>query len=69
LRAEFYNKKGNLYKELAQQEIEQIDGYWIPRITQMTDLTKSHSTIMELDEVAFDSGLEDSVFTKRYLQR
>ena len=69
VRAEFYNRKGTLYKELTQQDIQQVDGYWIPRITKMTDLVNNHSTSMELDEVAFDSGLEDSVFTTRYLQR
>ena len=69
IRAEFYNRKGKLYKELAQQGIQNIDGYWIPRQTQMKDLMKNHSTMMVLDEVTFDSGLSDSIFTKRYLQR
>jgi hypothetical protein len=35
----------------------------------MKDLIKNHSTMMVLDEVTFDSGLSDSIFTKRYLQR
>ena len=69
IRAEFYNRKGKLYKELAQQGIQNIDGYWIPRQTQMKDLMKNHSTTMVLDEVTFDSGLADSIFTQRYLQR
>lgn len=69
IRAELYNRKGKLCKELNQQTIQNIDGYWIPRQTQMKDLIKNHSTMMVLDEVTFDSGLSDSIFTKRNLQR
>ena len=69
IRAELYNRKGKLCKELTQQAIQNIDGYWIPRQTQMKDLMKNHSTMMVLDEITFDSGLSDSIFTKRYLQR
>jgi len=68
-RGELYNRKGKLYKELTQQNIENINGYWISRKTQMKDLMKNHSTTMILEEVTFDSGLADSIFTKRYLQR
>jgi outer membrane lipoprotein-sorting protein len=69
IRGELYDKKGKLYKELVQEDIQKIDGYWVPRQTEMKDLLKSHSTRMVLEEVTFDSGLSDSLFTTRYLQR
>ncbi len=66
---EFYDKASNLYKLMTRDKIEQVDGYWISRESEMEDLKAMHRTKMILLDVILDSGLSDDIFTKRYLSR
>jgi len=66
---EFYDRKGNLVKKMTSSTAEKVDGYWISRETEMIDLTQDHRSRMILDDIEFDTGLSDDVFTTRYLQR
>ncbi|RLI61871.1 MAG: hypothetical protein DRO88_12520 [Promethearchaeia archaeon] len=66
---EYYNKRGNLWKILTSDNIEEIGKYRIAMKMEMIDLEKSHSTKMTIDEIKLDSGLSDNIFTTRNLQR
>lgn len=70
-KVEFYEKETNSapQKILTAEKIEKIGKYWIPRKLTMQDLRKEHKTVLEMDNVQFDSGLADSLFTERNLQR
>ena len=35
----------------------------------MTDVQKEHKTVMTLEDIQFDVGLDDKTFTQRYLKR
>ncbi|MCD6374379.1 MAG: outer membrane lipoprotein-sorting protein [Caldisericaceae bacterium] len=35
----------------------------------LRNLKEDHKTIMNLENVEFDNGLKDKLFTKRYLKR
>ncbi|HUV08649.1 MAG TPA: outer membrane lipoprotein-sorting protein, partial [Spirochaetia bacterium] len=63
--SEMYDKKGKLYKKLLSAGIEKIDGYWVVKERQMIDLTNGHSTKMVMQDIRFDSGLSDELFTQR----
>jgi outer membrane lipoprotein-sorting protein len=66
---EFYDEKGVLVKVLTSRQIEELDGYLVAREMEMVDRKRNHRTIMVLEKVEFDTGLEDSFFSERYLSR
>jgi outer membrane lipoprotein-sorting protein len=35
----------------------------------MTDVQKKHKTIMTVEDIQFDVGLDEKTFTQRYLKR
>lgn len=69
LKREYYDENGQVYKTLHIDEFEQIDGYWVITNMIMKDLDRSHSTRLEMENVKFDTGLTDSFFSERQMQR
>ena len=59
---EYYDQRGEKFKE-AEYEYEKIGKYWNASKVVMTDLQKEHSTTILLDDVKFDQGIPDEVFT------
>lgn len=68
-RIEFFDRAERLYKRLTSSRIEKIDGYWVAREREMVDLIRDHRTSMIVQDIHFDSGLSDALFTERYLSR
>jgi outer membrane lipoprotein-sorting protein len=68
-RVELYDRGNNLRKVMTAEEIEKIDGYWTAKITIMEDIKIKHKTKMFLEEVEYDSGIKESIFTERYLEK
>ncbi len=69
LRIQFFDKKGALWKEMTQKQIKKVSSYWVSQSVIMRDLKKKHSTIMQMKDISFDTGLEDKEFSKRKLKR
>lgn len=65
---ELFDKNEKLWKTF-EGEYEQIQGYWTMTTLTMTDVQKKHKTIMKIEEIQFDVGLDDKTFTQRYLKR
>ena len=65
---EMMDENDKLWKTLEAKN-EQIQGYWTMAEITMTDVRKDHKTIMKMEDLKFDVGLEDSMFTQRYLKR
>ncbi len=63
-----FDKNKKLWKTF-EGEYEQIQGYWTMKTLTMTDVKKKHKTIMEMEDIEFDVGLDDKIFTQRYLKR
>lgn len=68
-KVEFYDKNNKLIKILKNLKISKHKGYWYAGVALMEDLEEHHSTKMILEEVVFDSGLSDKLFTQRQLIR
>ena len=66
---EYYDKGGNLWKVMERRKINKIGKYWFSMEFEIKDLKEEHSTKMVLNDVEFDTGIEDKVFTQRYLKR
>jgi outer membrane lipoprotein-sorting protein len=65
---ELFDKNEKLWKTF-EGEYEQIQGYWTMTSLTMTDVQKKHKTIMTLEDIRFDVGLDEETFTQRYLKR
>jgi outer membrane lipoprotein-sorting protein len=67
-REEYYDKKGELTRIFEAEGVEEIGGF--PTVTKrrMTNVKKNHSTLVEFSEVEYNIGLEDNLFTERYLK-
>jgi outer membrane lipoprotein-sorting protein len=67
-RMELFDKNEKLWKTF-EGEYEQIQGYWTMTSLTMTDVQKKHKTIMTMEDIQFDVGLDEKTFTQRYLKR
>ncbi len=65
----YYDAGGNQIKELSRTDLIHRKGYWEAKRTTMKDLRNDHATTMVVEEVVFDSGIADNVFSTRYLTR
>jgi len=67
-KAEMY-KSDKLVKVLEVSNINKHGKYVIGEKMVMKDLTKNHSTEMEMVKIEFDKGLSDEIFTERFLKK
>ncbi len=68
-RVEFYGKKGDKEKEMTMKKEKKVGNYWTFEELVMENLKTGHKTIMKLEDVKFDQGLSDNIFTERNLKR
>ena len=68
LREEYYDKKDELVKVFEAVSIEEIDGFLTVTERKMTNTKKNHTTTVTFSDVEYDIGVEDRVFTERYLK-
>ncbi len=66
---EHYNRGNKLFKIMTRNNIEQVNGYWIAKESEMNDLKAKHKTKMIIDSVKFDSAFSDNIFSKRNLSK
>lgn len=62
-----YDKKGNLYKEMAVEEIKTIGAYNIPVSNLIKNVQTGHSTRMLITNIEVDKPVSDNVFTQNFL--
>ena len=67
LKKEYYSAKGNVEKQLAIQAYEKIDTIWMITDMTMSNLAKSTSTRITMDEVSFQRNLKENFFTERQM--
>jgi outer membrane lipoprotein-sorting protein len=68
-RIEYYDQAGTLIKVMTRKNIEKVDSYWVSKELEMQDLRTGNRSTMILEDVKFDKGLSDDMFTERYLSR
>ncbi|MBI4824552.1 MAG: outer membrane lipoprotein-sorting protein [Nitrospirae bacterium] len=69
VKEEYYDRKGELYKVFTADEIKDIKGF--PTVTKRTmkNLQSGHTTTVAYLKVDYDIGIEDSLFSERYLRK
>jgi outer membrane lipoprotein-sorting protein len=68
-KAEYYDKNGKLYRTVEATKIESFQGF--PTVTEsvVNDLNTGGSTINTFSNIQYDIGLNENIFTERFLRR
>ena len=66
---EFYDEDDELLKTLSVKESKVIKDYIIITLSEMHNVQKDHKTIMKLENVKVDIGVEENKFTERMMKR
>lgn len=64
---EYYDKRNELYKVFTADEVRQVQGFWTVSKRTMKNMQNGHRTEVSFTDVAYNVGLEASLFTERYL--
>ncbi|MFN3479743.1 MAG: outer membrane lipoprotein-sorting protein [Thermodesulfovibrionales bacterium] len=69
LKEEYYDRKGELYKIFTADEIKDIKVF--PTVTKRTmkNLQNGHITEVVFTKVDYNIGIEDTLFSERYLRQ
>jgi outer membrane lipoprotein-sorting protein len=67
-REEYYDAKGALERVFTADEVSTIEGFLTITKRTMANVKKEHSTIVSFSEIDYNIGVEDDLFTERYLK-
>lgn len=65
---EYYDKRNQLHKVFVADEVKQVEGLWTPVRRTMRNVQNGHRSEVTFLEVDYNVGLEDSLFSERYLR-
>ncbi len=60
---------GTRVKTIVASEIDRIGPYWLARRIEVESASDGHRTILDFEDVQFDTGLTDDFFSRRQLRR
>jgi hypothetical protein len=68
LREEYYTKGDTPERVFTAEKVETIDGIPTPTFRKMENLKKKQYTTVEFSDIRYGIGVDESVFTERYLK-
>jgi outer membrane lipoprotein-sorting protein len=68
-KAEYTNQSGTVYRRVAADDIQMVQGYPTSMKQQAEDLISGTRTTITFSDITYDMGLQDQVFTERFLRR
>jgi outer membrane lipoprotein-sorting protein len=68
-KADLYDTKGQYLKQGIFENVKNIKGINTPSHIEMHNIQNGKTTIIDLSNIAYDSGLKDDIFTERYMTR
>ncbi len=69
LKMEFFDKDDKLYRIIESKKVEKIQDFYTVVQSVVTNLKSGSKTEMEFSEVKYNIGLNEDIFTERYLHR
>ncbi|MFM1897111.1 MAG: hypothetical protein RLZZ385_2185 [Pseudomonadota bacterium] len=72
LRGQYWELRGNRIKYLTASDMVQLDGIWTTRRLQIISTrndTQEHASVLQIDNVNYNTDLSDDMFTTEYMQR
>ena len=68
-KADFYDPKGRYEKQGTFTQVKNIQNINTPTRIEMHNVQNKRTTIIELSNIEYDTGLKDDMFTERYMKR
>ncbi len=68
LKEEYYDKRGELYKVFTADKIESVQGMATIMQRTMANIQNGHRTVVTFEEVNYNIGLKEDIFSERYLR-
>lgn len=68
-KAEYTDRNGTVYRRVAADDIQTIQGYPTSMTQRAEDLAAGTSTVIKFSKIKYDIGLKDRIFTERFLRR
>lgn len=65
---QYFDKKDKLVRQFKAEQIEEVDGIVTMTGRSMEDIKKGGKTIIQFSDISYNAGLDQSVFTERYLK-
>ena len=69
VKIEYYNQMGTLMKIFTTIDVRKEDGFWTVFKMEMDNKQEKHKTILELEEVHYNTKVKDSLFRVSTLER
>lgn len=69
IREEYYDVQNQLAKVFTADEVAEVAGHPTVMRRTMTDVKREHLTEVVFENVGYDSGLDETLFSERYLQK
>jgi len=69
LKEEYQSKKGELQKVFTADEVRDISGLWTITKRTMKNMESGHRTEVTFEKVEYNLGVEDDLFTERFLKK
>lgn len=69
VRADFHDKSGRFIKRMTVPRVERVDGIWTAMELRMDNDKKGHKTIILIEDVKYNTGILDDMFTRRAMIR
>ena len=69
MKAIYLDKNGKEYRIVEALEVQQFDGVPTVTVSKVTDLAAGSSTLAKFQSIRYDIGLEESIFSERYLRK
>jgi outer membrane lipoprotein-sorting protein len=69
LKEEYYDRRGELYKVFSADEIKAVKGFPTVMKRTMKNLQSGHRTEVTFIKADYNIGIEDSLFSERYLKQ
>jgi outer membrane lipoprotein-sorting protein len=69
VKAEYYDKQDRKYRLVEALDVRTIQGHPTVVKSRAADLAGGGETVTEFNDIRYDLGLADSIFTERYLRR
>jgi hypothetical protein len=67
--AEMYDKQGGKQRILKAGNLEKISGIWIAKRLEMSTPAEGTKSILTLEDIRFNTGLKDDMFTQQALEK
>jgi outer membrane lipoprotein-sorting protein len=68
LKEEYFDKRGDMAKVFSADEVKEIQGLWTITKRTMRDVQTGHRTEATFQEVRYNLGLPETLFSERYLR-